>query len=153
MRKLFIYLCIYLFLDIIYSTYERKTHTAMYHATQQTIRYLFSKVSCPASNIVTLALSPEKWNRRWEFFQCQISCNCICTHNLLLVCVVANEVELPWNGHASLFFSLKTIITHSTYLKKNSVFYLMSFFFQIRAFLTNCVQTEIMINKSIASMK
>ena len=39
-------------------------------------------------------------------------------HNLLLVCVVANEVELPWNGHASLFFSLKTIITHSTYLKK-----------------------------------
>ena len=33
MRKLFIYLCIYLFLDIIYSTYERKTHTAMYHAT------------------------------------------------------------------------------------------------------------------------
>ena len=151
MRKLFIYLCIYLFLDIIYSTYDRKTHTAMYHATQQTIRYLFSKVSCPASNIVTLALSPGKWNGRWEFFQCQISCNCICIHNLLLVCVVANEVELPWNGHASLFFVENYNYTLNIF-KKDSV-YLMSFFFQIRAFLTNCVQTEIMINKSIASMK
>ena len=41
---------------------------------------------CPASNIVTLALSPGKWNRRWEFFQCQISCNCICTQFVTSLC-------------------------------------------------------------------
>ena len=147
------YLFIYLFLDIIYSTYERKTHTAMYHATQQTIRYLFSKVSCPASNIVTLALSPGKWNiGDGNFFSVKFLA-IVYVHTICYQFVLWQMKQNCLGTDMLHYFSLKTIITHSTYLKKNSVFYLMSFFFQIRAFLTNCVQTEIMINKSIASMK
>ena len=126
MRKLFIYLCIYLFLDIIYSTYERKTHTAMYHATQQTIRYLFSKVSC----FEYRNPSSQSWEMEWEMGIFSVS-NFLqlymYIHNLLLVCVVANEVELPWNGHASLFFVENYNYTLNIFKKKQRLFNVLLF--------------------------
>ena len=141
---------IYLFLDI--TPHMNEKHTQCYvpcHIVNNQISFFKGVLSffeyCNPSS--------QSWEMEWEMGIFSVS-NFLQLY-MYTICYQFVLWQMKQNclGTDMLhYFSLKTIITHSTYLKKQCV-YLMSFFFQIRAFLTNCVQTEIMINKSIASMK